>query len=172
MPEPGSKNQTGRLVQDGCSGDIVRPGQATIPSGESARYDRIIPFRIQCDILDIEGYHSRVAPVISLDIFPIISIIKGITTLSTPRTAIDLTPHLYHQLRYTLASLPPPPLDASPEALYTRNHAAVAKVAALLPVNADDADLAAQFIAARGNAAKSNAGGIRREINFRRCIII
>jgi hypothetical protein len=46
----------------------------------------------------------------------------------------------------------PPPLDDSPEALRARNHAAVAKVAALLPVNANEADLAAQCIAARAQA--------------------
>lgn len=53
---------------------------------------------------------------------------------------------------YTLTDLLPPPLDDSPEALRTRNHAAIAKVAALLPVNANEADLAAQCIAARAQA--------------------
>ena len=48
--------------------------------------------------------------------------------------------------------LPPPPLDDSPEALHVRNRAAIAKVAALLPVNANEADLAAQCIAARAQA--------------------
>jgi hypothetical protein len=43
-------------------------------------------------------------------------------------------------LVYTLTGLLPPPLDGSPEALHTRNHAAVAKVAVLLPVNANDID--------------------------------
>jgi hypothetical protein len=46
----------------------------------------------------------------------------------------------------------PPPLDDAPEALRTRNHAAIAKVAALLPVNANESDLAAQCIAARAQA--------------------
>jgi hypothetical protein len=46
----------------------------------------------------------------------------------------------------------PPPLDDTPAALRTRNLAAIAKVAALLPVNANEADLAAQCIAARGQA--------------------
>jgi hypothetical protein len=46
----------------------------------------------------------------------------------------------------------PPPLDDSPEALQARNHAAIAKVAALLPVNANEIDLAAQCIAARAQA--------------------
>jgi len=65
---------------------------------------------------------------------------------------VDLSTHLYYQLVYTLTSLLPPPLDDSPEALRTRNHAAIAKVAALLPVNANEADLAAQCIAARAQA--------------------
>jgi hypothetical protein len=46
----------------------------------------------------------------------------------------------------------PPPLDDTQEALHGRNLAAIAKVAALLPVNANEADLAAQCIAARGQA--------------------
>src|SRR5476649_913852 len=73
-------------------------------------------------------------------------------TFSPPHPAIDLFPRMYYQLVYTLTGLLPPPLDDSPEALRARNHAAVAKVAALLPVNANEADLAAQCIAARAQA--------------------
>ena len=73
-------------------------------------------------------------------------------TFSPLRPAVDLSTHLYHQLVYTLTDLLPPPLDDIPEALNTRNHAAIAKVAALLPVNANEADLAAQCIAARAQA--------------------
>jgi hypothetical protein len=80
------------------------------------------------------------------------STILGMKTLSPPQPAIDLTKHLYYRLVYTLTDLLPPPLDDSPEALRTRNHAAIAKVAALLPVNANEADLAAQCIAARAQA--------------------
>ena len=76
-----------------------------------------------------------------------------------PHPAINLSTHLYYQLVYTLTDLLPPPLDGSPEALCTRNHAAIAKVAALLPVNANETDLApsfacsvAQCIAARAQA--------------------
>jgi len=46
----------------------------------------------------------------------------------------------------------PPPLDNSPAALRARNLAAIAKVAALLPVGANEIDLAAQCIAARAQA--------------------
>src|SRR5450432_4402222 len=73
-------------------------------------------------------------------------------TLAPPNPAIDLPTHLYYQLVGTLIGLLPPPLDDTPEALRTRNLAAIAKLAALLPVNANEADLAAQCIAARGQA--------------------
>jgi hypothetical protein len=73
-------------------------------------------------------------------------------TSPLPHPAIDLSPHLYYQLVYTLTGLLPPPIDDSPEALYTRDRAAIAKVAALLPVNANEADLAAQCIAARAQS--------------------
>ena len=73
-------------------------------------------------------------------------------TSSPPPQAADLSTPLYYQLVYTLTDLLPPPLDASPEALRARNHAAIAKVAALLPVNANEIDLAAQCIAARAQA--------------------
>jgi hypothetical protein len=73
-------------------------------------------------------------------------------TFSLPHPDIDLSTPLYYQLVYTLTDLLPPPLDDSPEALLARNHAAIAKVAALLPVNANEADLAAQCVAARAQA--------------------
>jgi hypothetical protein len=73
-------------------------------------------------------------------------------TSSPPHPTIDLATHLYYQLVYTLTDLLPPPLDDTPGALRTRNRAAIAKVAALLPVNANEADLAAQCIAARAQA--------------------
>ena len=73
-------------------------------------------------------------------------------TSSPPHPAINLSTTLYYQLVYTLTDLLPPPLDDSPEALLDRNHAAIAKVAALLPVNANEIDLAAQCIAARAQA--------------------
>ena len=41
---------------------------------------------------------------------------------------------------HTLTDLLPPPLDDTQEALRTRDHAAIPKVAALPPVNADEAD--------------------------------
>src|SRR5476649_924708 len=73
-------------------------------------------------------------------------------TSTPPHPPIDFATPLYCQLVNTLTDLLPPPLDDTPEALHTRNHAATAKVAALLPVNANEADLAAQCIAARAQA--------------------
>jgi hypothetical protein len=73
-------------------------------------------------------------------------------TCSPTHPAIDLSTELYYQLVYTLTDLLPPPIDDTPEALHVRNRAAIAKVAALLPVNANEADLAAQCIAARAQA--------------------
>jgi len=78
---------------------------------------------------------------------------------TSPPPTINLPTNLYYQLVHTLTHLLPPPLDDSPEALSARNHAAIAKVAALLPVNANELDLApsfacsvAQCIAARAQA--------------------
>jgi hypothetical protein len=73
-------------------------------------------------------------------------------TFSPPHPVIDLATGLYYQLVHTLTGLLPPPLDDTLEAPHTRNHAAIAKVAALLPVNANEADLAAQCIADRAQA--------------------
>jgi hypothetical protein len=73
-------------------------------------------------------------------------------TLPPPRPAADPFTHLYHQIVYTLMGLLPPPIDDSPEALRARNHTAIAKVAALLPVGTSEIDLAAQCIAARAQA--------------------
>jgi hypothetical protein len=69
-----------------------------------------------------------------------------------PSPATNLSTQLYLQLVYTLTGLLPPPLDGSPGALRARNHAAIAKIASMLPVNANEADLAAQSIAARAQA--------------------
>ena len=66
--------------------------------------------------------------------------------------SIDLPAQAYRQLVHTLTTRLPPPLEDTPEALLTRNHAAIARIAALAPVNADEADLAAQCITARAQA--------------------
>jgi hypothetical protein len=63
-----------------------------------------------------------------------------------------LTHQAYYQLIHTLFSLLPPPLADTPEALIARNNAAIAKIAALAPVNDDEADIAAHCVAARAQA--------------------
>ena len=84
-----------------------------------------------------------------------------------PHPAIELTSQMYHQLVYTLMGLLPPPLDASLEALRARNAAAIAKIAALMPVGASEIDLAAHYIAARAQAeemlrlVRENADDVR-----------
>ncbi len=60
---------------------------------------------------------------------------------NSPRTR---TYHLVRTLRLTL----PPPLTDNPDDLPRRDHAAIARVAALAPADAAEAELAAQFVAA------------------------
>jgi len=87
-----------------------------------------------------------------LDLFPKLIYHQGMETSPPPHPADDPFPFLYHQLIYTLVGLLPPPLNGSPEALRARDHAAIAKAAALLPVGANEIDLAAHCIAARAQA--------------------
>ena len=65
-----------------------------------------------------------------------------------PDITLRLAADAYYHLVSTLClALPPPPSD-HPDDLTRRNHAAVARIAALVPVNAAEADLAAMFVAA------------------------
>ena len=73
-------------------------------------------------------------------------------TSTPPLQPTDLATPQYYQLVHTLNPHQPPPHDGTPAALRARNLAAIAKVAALLPVDANEADLAAQCIAARAQA--------------------
>jgi hypothetical protein len=70
-------------------------------------------------------------------------------------TPTDLTHQLprdaFYQLVHTLRRTLPPVSDA-PEDLVRRDNAAIAKVASLLPANADEALLAATYIAAAAHA--------------------
>jgi hypothetical protein len=60
--------------------------------------------------------------------------------LPPPRPVVDLATELYYQLVCTPTDLFRLPLGDSPEALRARNHSAIAKGAALLPVNANEID--------------------------------
>jgi hypothetical protein len=54
----------------------------------------------------------------------------------------------YHLVRTLRLILPPPGPNPTPEDFARRDHAAIARIAALAPANAAEADLAAQFVAA------------------------
>ena len=63
---------------------------------------------------------------------------------------IELQAQAYRHLMHTLIALLPPPIEDIREATVVRNHAVIARIAALAPVSASQADLAAQCISARG----------------------
>ena len=72
--------------------------------------------------------------------------------METQPAPLDLPAQACRHLMHTLIALLPPPIEDTPEATLARNHAAIARVAALAPVNAGEAELAAQCIAARAQA--------------------
>jgi hypothetical protein len=73
-------------------------------------------------------------------------------TFAPPHPTTNLCPNIYFQIVHTLTTLLPPPLDASPGALHARNHTAIAKVASMFPVNANEADIAARCVVAGAQA--------------------
>ena len=66
--------------------------------------------------------------------------------------SMDLPAQAYRHLMHTLITLLPPPVEDTPQARLTRNHAAMARIAAMAPISADEAELAAQCIASRAQA--------------------
>ncbi len=74
------------------------------------------------------------------------------TLPQTTNPPMELAALAYRHLMHTLIALLPPPIENTPEATLARNHAAIARIAAMAPVNADEAELAAQCIAARAQA--------------------
>ncbi len=83
-------------------------------------------------------------------------------TASQPSNpAHDLARDTYYHLIHTLRGSLPPPVTDTPEDLARRDNAAIAHVASLLPVNADEANLAVQHVAA--NAAAMDCLRIARE---------
>jgi hypothetical protein len=69
-----------------------------------------------------------------------------------PTPPIDLDAQAWRHLIQTLIALLPPPIQDTQEAVETRNHAAIARIAAMAPVNANEAELAAQCVLARAQA--------------------
>ena len=75
---------------------------------------------------------------------------------SFPNHPLDLSLQLprdtFHQVIHTLCAALPPPVSDSPEDLIRRDNDAIARVASMLPANADEAHLAVQCIAAQAQA--------------------
>lgn len=72
--------------------------------------------------------------------------------ITPPDLALTLPFHACYQRFHTLAAILPPPVNDTPEALLARTYAAMDKVGAMLPTNANEADLAAQCVAMRAQA--------------------
>jgi len=68
-----------------------------------------------------------------------------------PDLSLQLPKSMYYQLIHTLRAALAPVSD-TPEDLARRDHAAIAQVASLLPANADEVTLAAQYVAASARA--------------------
>ncbi len=62
--------------------------------------------------------------------------------------ADQLPAEVYYQLIHSLCLTLPPPLTDSPEDLARRDHSAIARIGALAPANAAEADVAALYVAA------------------------
>ncbi len=70
----------------------------------------------------------------------------------TPDLTLQLPRDTYYQLVHTLCASLPPPVTDTPEDLARRDNAAIAQVASLLPANADEANLAVQYVATSAQA--------------------
>jgi hypothetical protein len=88
-----------------------------------------------------------------------------------PNLTLQLPRDVYHQVIHTLRAALPPITDA-PADLVHRDNAAIAMVASLLPANADETNLAAQYAAASAHAieclrqAQEHRGNLT---NFLKC---
>jgi hypothetical protein len=69
-----------------------------------------------------------------------------------PDLTLQLPRDVYYQIIHTLRGALPPPATDSEENLVRRDNAAIALVASLLPANAEEVALAAQFVAANAQA--------------------
>jgi hypothetical protein len=69
-----------------------------------------------------------------------------------PDLTLQLPRDMYYQVIHTLRGAMPPPVTKSPEDLVRRDNAAIAQVACLLPANADEANIAALYVAASAQA--------------------
>jgi hypothetical protein len=69
-----------------------------------------------------------------------------------PDLSLQLPRDMYYQLIHTICGSLPPPVTNSPEDRARRDNAAIAQIACLLPANADEANIAAQYVAASAQA--------------------
>jgi hypothetical protein len=74
-----------------------------------------------------------------------------------PDLSTQLPRDMYYQLAHRLRAALPPPVTNSPDDFVRRDNAAIAEAASLLPANAEEASLAAQFVAASAQALDSLA---------------
>ena len=65
----------------------------------------------------------------------------------SPDLTLQLPRDTYYQIVHTLCASLPAPVTDTPEDLARRDNAAIAQVASLLPANADEANLAVQYVA-------------------------
>ena len=66
-----------------------------------------------------------------------------------PDLTLQLPRDLYHHIVHALCAALPPPVTDAPEDRARRDNAAIALVASMLPGNAEEAGLAAQYVGAR-----------------------
>jgi hypothetical protein len=69
-----------------------------------------------------------------------------------PDLSLRLPRDMYYHLVHTLRAALPPPTTDTPDDLARRDNAAIAQVASLLPASADEASIAAQYVAAGAQA--------------------
>lgn len=69
-----------------------------------------------------------------------------------PDLSLLLPRSLYYQMMHELRRAMPPPVEDTPEALAHRQNAAIAQIAAMLPGNADEVEIAAECVGARTHA--------------------
>ena len=71
---------------------------------------------------------------------------------ANPNLTLQLPRDIYYQIVHALRGALPPPVNDTQEDLVRRDNAAIAQVACLLPANADEVALAAQYVAANARA--------------------
>jgi hypothetical protein len=71
---------------------------------------------------------------------------------ANPDLRLQLPRDVYYQTLHLLRAALPKPVSDSEEDLVRRDHAAIAAIACLLPANADEAGLAAQYVGASAQA--------------------